>query len=151
MKTDVQAFFEKVNQTSECWLWTGTLTSRGYGRFHIHGKRFRAHRWSYERFVNKIEEGLTIDHLCKNKSCVKPQHLEAVTNSVNISRYWANDSSITESRDWKTGTCTNGHDLSIVGYVDRKKKNGSISRECIQCRRNQHRRHYEKKHAKVLV
>lgn len=151
MKTDIQAFFEKVDKTGQCWVWIGTLTSKGYGRFHIHSKRYRAHRWSYERFVGPLEEGMTIDHLCKRKSCVNPEHLEQVTNSVNIQRYHADNSLIWQSIDWENGKCTNGHSLSIVGFIDRKKKNGSVSRECVQCRRNQHRRHYEKKRARILV
>jgi len=144
VKTDIQAFFEKVDKTGECWLWTGTLTSKGYGRFYIHSKRYRAHRWSYERFASEIEDGLTIDHLCKNKACVKPGHLEAVTNSVNLRRHHENDNTITEPRDWENGTCKNKHNLSIVGYIDRKKKNknGKISRECLGCRKDQNHRYY---------
>jgi hypothetical protein len=70
----------------ECWTWVGTLNRKnGYG--HIRdGAMKMAHRVSYELFVGPIPEGATIDHLCRNRLCVKPQHLEAVSIEENIRR-----------------------------------------------------------------
>lgn len=70
---------------SGCWLWTGAL-SCGYGVIGVNGRSMRAHRWSYERDKGPIPPELEIDHLCRVKCCVNPDHLEAVTHSVNISR-----------------------------------------------------------------
>src|SRR6202030_118623 len=67
---------------SGCWLWLGACNEFGYGKF---GK-VKAHRFSYEREKGPIPDGLEIDHLCRNKSCVNPDHLEAVTHGENRRR-----------------------------------------------------------------
>lgn len=72
-----------------CWLWTGYLAHGGYG--HVSeggagGRRLLVHRASYETFVGPIPDGLSIDHLCRVRHCINPQHLEAVPIRVNILR-----------------------------------------------------------------
>jgi len=68
-----------------CWIWTAGR-SRGYGVFHIGGKRYYAHRVSYMHYVGPIPGGLHIDHLCRNRLCVHPDHLEPVSQGVNNQR-----------------------------------------------------------------
>jgi hypothetical protein len=68
-----------------CWVWTGTL-SNGYGRISHGGKQEGAHRVAHELFVGPVPEGLVIDHLCRTKACVNPEHLEAVTQRENMRR-----------------------------------------------------------------
>jgi hypothetical protein len=69
-----------------CWVWTGYKNSKGYGQLSHHRVVYRAHRWFYELLVGEIPEGLELDHLCQNRACVNPDHLEPVTHLVNVGR-----------------------------------------------------------------
>lgn len=81
-----ERFWRRVQeQEGGCWLWVGTV-DRGYGLLSVDGKTVRAHRYSYETLVGPIPDGLQIDHLCRNRGCVNPAHLEPVTQVENIRR-----------------------------------------------------------------
>lgn len=71
---------------TSCWVWTGTTNGRGYGRVWSVGKQKKAHRVFYELLVGDIPEDLELDHLCFNKLCVNPAHLEPVTHQENLRR-----------------------------------------------------------------
>lgn len=81
----LKVFWERVEKGSECWLWKGPHTG-GYGRVSIDSKVTLAHRFSYEIHKGPIPDGFQIDHLCRNPSYVRPDHLEAVTRTENIRR-----------------------------------------------------------------
>src|SRR4051812_21072155 len=76
----------QVGAPGQCWEWTATRDRGGYGRFYLRGGLAAAHRFSYQTFVGPIPEGLEIDHLCHNRGCVNPQHLDVVTRRENIKR-----------------------------------------------------------------
>lgn len=86
MKPFEERFWARVGKSggeSACWLWAG-CTRRGYGRVWRGGKMVLAHRVAYELLVGPIPEGLTLDHLCRNRACCNPNDLEPVTDRVNI-------------------------------------------------------------------
>ncbi len=87
-RTDpVTRFIAKVNFTDACWEWTGTCNQFDYGNFTPSDKKVqKAHRYAWETFVGPIPEGLVIDHLCRNPRCVNPDHLEPVTQQINVRR-----------------------------------------------------------------
>jgi hypothetical protein len=85
----VERFLEKIiipEDPNGCWLWTSVVCAR-YGVFTIDGKLHKAHRLSYQLFVGVIPNGLTIDHLCRNRLCMNPEHLEPVTAGENSRRH----------------------------------------------------------------
>src|ERR1700743_2238118 len=70
-----------------CWNWTGSLTDAGYGRIRRKGfKEKLAHRILYEMVIGPIPAGLELDHICRNRSCVRPDHVEPVTHAENMRR-----------------------------------------------------------------
>lgn len=76
-----------------CWEWQGPLNSAGYGYVRAEGRIWRSHRVMYEHFVGPIPAGLDLDHLCRNRRCARPDHLEAVTHQENMRRgYWGTKS-----------------------------------------------------------
>ena len=77
-----QRLWAKVHKGEGCWEWIGKR-SNGYGYFSMSHKYFKATRVIYELLVGAIPEGLHLDHLCRNRGCVNPTHLEAVTNRIN--------------------------------------------------------------------
>ena len=86
MSTLEERFWAKVESgPGDCWTWTGSA-HKGYGRFGANGRTVKSHRWAYEYMVAEIPEGLVIDHLCLNRSCVNPDHMDPVPQSVNAAR-----------------------------------------------------------------
>jgi hypothetical protein len=81
-------FLAKVEPTLLCWKWLGAVGSSGFGVFHAGpGRRLAlAHRYAYEAFVGPIPAGLVLDHLCSNRRCVNPAHLEPVSYAENVRR-----------------------------------------------------------------
>jgi hypothetical protein len=134
-KTPEERFWEKVEKTDSCWLWTAAK-SKGYGAFKVAGRQEEAHRYSYELLVGPIPTGLTIDHLCRNPACVNPAHLEPVTNRENVLRGispWAKNAAKTH--------CPQGHPYD----EENTRWNSLGSRECKTCRRETWRLYDERR------
>lgn len=102
-KTDLHRFVAKISVTpGGCWKWAGCKFKSGYGAFRVQPSTVYAHRYSYEVFVRGIPEGLQIDHLCRNRECVNPDHLEPVPLAENILRGFA-------AKGSTPGRCKRGH------------------------------------------
>ena len=81
-----EKIWTRIVTVDDCWEWTGDTDVRGYGRVMAGGKRILAHRAAYELFVGPVPKGTELDHLCRNRRCVKPDHLEAVPHRLNVLR-----------------------------------------------------------------
>ena len=82
----MKKFMAKVTKTKTCWIWQGCLTHNGYGQLRRNNKSWLAHRYSYVLFKGSIPNGMVLDHLCRVRNCVNPEHLEPVTNRENLLR-----------------------------------------------------------------
>jgi len=122
-------FWKKAQKTDTCWLWIAGVSSNGYGSFCLNGRTMAAHRIAWELLRGAIPDGLTIDHLCRNRICVNPTHMELVTSKENTLRGF-NPTAI-NARKTK---CLRGHSLSGENLYMH-----CGGRACRTCRREQDR------------
>lgn len=141
---EVERFWSKVERgrKRECWPWIGGSTRDGYGQFHpfrLRGK-VQAHRYAYELLVGPVPSDLTLDHLCRNRACCNPAHLEPVTHRVNILRGTG-----ASARNLRKTHCAQGHEYTeentYIRYDGR--------RECRVCQRKWHRDKMRKRRTRL--
>lgn len=128
----LERFWAKVsvNEETGCWEWTAAKIPDGYGTFRVGGKLVLAHRFAWETFRGPISEGLQLDHLCRVRACVNPDHLEPVDCRTNLLRgatHAAANAAKTE--------CANGHPFDDANTY--RRPNGW--RVCRTCNRLQER------------
>lgn len=75
-----------IDDSTGCWLWTGSVMPIGYGQLSVFGRNISAHRFSFELYKSSVPPGMDIDHLCRARKCVNPAHLEIVSRSTNLCR-----------------------------------------------------------------
>lgn len=107
-----------------CIIWTGALNSNGYGRFSVDCVSQLAHRVAYQHAHGPIPEGLTIDHLCRVKRCVNPDHLEAVTGIENTRRAAQQD---------RPTECAKGHPYTPENTGTKRRAGGGQQMFCKTC------------------
>lgn len=109
-----------------CWTWRRPDPTTGYGRILVDGKTVGAHRLVYEMLIEPLPPGKQIDHLCRNRRCVNPNHMEVVTQAVNIQR------GMSGAHNARKTSCPQGHrytpENTFLNYV-------TGSRQCRECRR----------------
>lgn len=117
-----------------CWEWMGAKIHNGYGVIGDGGRSRAAHRVAYEIFVGPIPDGMSIDHLCRNRACVSAEHLEAVTTRENVLR----GAGISAENAQKTH-CLRGHEFTPENIYWIKNPYGP-GRECRTCKAQYARR-----------
>ena len=130
VRTRLMQSLEQTENSDICWEWQGTIRSDGYGFMSVNSRHVMAHRLSYETFVGPIPAGLQIDHLCRNRRCVNPRHLEPVTQRENLMR----GETITAQASQQTH-CKAGHAFDEANTYRHKGE-----RKCRACRREADRR-----------
>ena len=123
--------FALVNgEISECWLWTGSLSGKGYAYMSVNNRSKQAYKIGYELTKGPVPAGLELDHLCRTKNCVRPDHLESVTRVENQRR-----SPLTlAGMNIRKTHCPNGHPYDGI--------NKAGSRTCSACCREARHRYY---------
>lgn len=115
---------EKFEVTPDCWPWNGSLNDAGYGQIYDNVTRrpLRAHRVIFEMYRGPIPDGMVLDHLCRNRWCVNPDHLEPVTRGENVRR---------GARGGRQTHCRNGHEyLPETTYIT-----PAGTRQCRVCKK----------------
>ena len=139
-KPRTRAYFHERTHVDAhgCWVWDRWKCHQGYGRASIGGgstKTVVAHRVAYEVFVGPIPEGLTLDHLCRNRACVNPYHMDPVTHRVNILRGEG-----ACARNARKTHCKRGHEFTPENTYWSARGRG-----CLTCRREADRKRYERR------
>ena len=125
MKPVIERFLSKITVTdSGCWEWTSTINRGGYGLFKSDGKMVSIHRFVYDYYHGSICPDLTIDHLCRNRKCCNPVHLEQVTQKENIRRGFG-----VNGINARKTHCKNGHEFNKENTY----KYSRGTRECREC------------------
>lgn len=127
----IDRLMERVRKTETCWEWIGYVHPKtGYGMFTVKGSgTSTAHRWVYQELVGAIPAGQELDHLCRNRRCVRPDHLEPVSRHENIMRGLGPDA--TRQRAADRATCRNGHPWT----PENTGTSGPGTRRCRACGR----------------
>jgi hypothetical protein len=132
--TPESRFWGRVRKTRSCWLWTGKLTHLGYARVAWNGRLQMAHRVAYEMLVGSIPKGMTLDHLCRRRHCIKPDHLEPVSLAENLRR---GESPF--ARNARKTHCPQGHAYDEANTYIQPKTGGRVCRACVVV----HQRNYQ--------
>lgn len=133
MDTALRVVADKFTISDDCWEWTAWRNRKGYGSLSLPKQgggqiKCMAHRVLYELLIGPIPEGAQLDHLCRNRGCVRPSHLEPVTCKENLMRGETHAARLAARTH-----CDNGHEFSAENTIIRK----DGARRCRECNRVQ--------------
>lgn len=134
------SFVDRVTVTDDCWTWTGVIDPSGYGRYSVPGLRSSAsrtqgaHRFGYTQMVGPVPEGMELDHLCRTKSCVRPDHMEPVSPAENLRR-----------QGLAVTHCIHGHE-----YTPENTGMRPAGRYCKTCHRDRERARYQRSRREAM-
>ena len=128
--------WDRVEKTETCWTWRGHIDVRGYGRASLRGRKWYAHRLVFSLANGPVPDGLELDHLCRNHSCVNPAHLEAVPHGVNVLRGLAK--AAIQARTTHCRRCGGPYDRAQK-HTSKKTGREHLSRTCSSCKREKDR------------
>lgn len=129
----VWKFIKIPRDPNACWNWQGDLIHNGYGRIYFNKNKILAHRFVYEYLIDEIPKGLELDHLCRNKRCVNPYHLEPVTHKENCER-----GNVNQHKEKKY--CKNGHPFNPENTRFDKNRNERVCKICHKERQREHKK-----------
>jgi hypothetical protein len=141
--TRASRFWRHIDRSggeSACWPWLGAIEKTGYGRVNYDGKAQMAHRVAHVIAKGLVPDGLHVDHLCRNRCCCNPAHLEAVTQRENTLR-----GNAPNAIGARTNRCRRGHDLT------RARRTSTGGRDCPQCKVLRNRAWRERRSGEVGV
>lgn len=136
-RRDWARFWSKLELDGSCWIWAGCRNEKGYGYFNLRRKNYRAHRLAYASVCGVPDESLEMDHMCGNRACCNPAHLEPVTGEENRLRSNHHNTAKTH--------CKHGHEFTS----DNTRIRPSGHRECRTCARAGHRRAWARRKSRV--
>lgn len=125
-----------------CHVWPGTVNQDGYGLLGREGRSMMAHRWYWIQANGEIPSGLVIDHLCRNRRCCNPEHMEVVTIRENVLRGVSPNVLLS-----RANRCKRGHEFTDANTI--QKSDGG--RQCRTCQREANRLSYQRRRANATV
>lgn len=147
-KDTLDAYVDRSKGVEHCWVWKKGKNPLGYGQLRLsRTEKVQAHRYVYELIKGPIPEGLELDHLCRNRACCNPEHLEPVTHRINILR---GESPLAVNA--RKTHCVNGHPFTPENTYTQTIDGGKpVGRGCRICHREHNKRSRAKRKLKDLT